>query len=287
MVSSIFRSPTLSNGTFSSPAMGKPGQKLDTKNDWKHDGDFVVAGGKTMPADTPLEQLEAFVPDNGAEIRGDVVMVNGIMTDVALQSADLQAMANKGYRVVGVHNATKGLLADLGQCLADKLNIHPFENRAITTTNRVVADAVEKGLTFNLVGHSQGALIVSDGISPVSRRLTSNGLSSSEVRSAFSKMPVTTLGGASATFPEGPAYSHHYNRADLVPMATGRPLAHALSADSNETMVGFTEKRQAGELPPWSNGISNRFARWVEETTHGVREIYLPHVSEGFLAAAG
>ena len=285
MLSSVFRNPL---GQANHPSFGlttKPGATLNTRDDWKYDGEFVVAGGQTMPAETPLDQLDPFTPNNGAEVKGDMVMINGIMTDVALQTVDLQAMANKGYRVVGVHNATRGLAADLGQCLADKLNFHPFENRAITTAARVVAEAVEKNQHFTLSGHSQGALVVSSALSEVSNGLKAKGLDSQAIACAFSSVPVTTHGGAAATFPTGPRYTHQYNRHDLVPMLTGRPLMATIFPDPNERLVGFSETREPGELPAWSSGVSNRFARYVEETTHGIREIYLPHLGdEGVVA---
>lgn len=262
---------------------GAAGWSLDTRNDWKHDGVLVAAGGKTIAPETALDQVDHYVPSNGAEIKGDVVMVNGIMTDVALQSADLQAMADQGFRVVGVHNATRGLVHDLAQCVGDKLDLHTAENKATRTTARLIQQAAESGRQLSLVGHSQGALIISAALFQVSESLKASGFSAAQTEEKLSEIGVTTLGGAAATFPKGPYYSHHYNTKDLVPMVTGRPLWARLAPDANETLHGFSTVESAGELPPWSNGVGNRLARYVDATTHGPRSIYLPRL-EGVVA---
>lgn len=262
----------------------KAGWTLDTKNDWKHDGKFVVAGGKTMPADTPMDQLSPFLPDNGAEVKGDLVMVNGIMTDLALQSEDLQAMANKGFSVIGVHNATKGMAFDLAQCVGDKLDVHLAENGAISTTMRLLHNSLDNQQPVRLVGHSQGALVISSALHAVSDELKESGLSQEQTEDALSKVAVTSLGGAAATFPEGPTYSHVYNTYDVVPMVSGRPVVAVVSPNQKERFYRISVVRDNEELPPWSNGISNRLARWVDQTTHGPQHVYLPNVPEGVIA---
>lgn len=257
-----------------------PGWSLDVENDWKFDGDFVVDGGKTLPRDTPPEQLKPFTPNNGAEAKGDLVMVNGIMTDVALQTSDLQAMANEGYRVIGVHNATKGMVADLAQCVADKMDFHIAENGAISTTVTLVRKAIEKDSPINLVGHSQGALIISAALGKLRNNLLEGGFSKDQAEHALAKVNVTSLGGAAATYPKGPAYTHIYNTKDAVPMLAGRPLVAKLLPDSKETLYKFSLVQDATDLPPWKNGISNRLARYVDQTTHGPQHVYLPRLPD-------
>lgn len=263
---------------FASNQRPPAGWSLDTRTDWQHDGQLVVAGGKTASPDSALGDLDHFVPSNGAEIQGDVVMVNGIMTDLALQSADLQAMADRGFRVVGVHNSTRGLVNDLAQCVGDKLNLHTAENKATTTTARLVQQAVETGRQLSLVGHSQGALIISAALYQVNKELAASGHSASEAEAKLAHIEVTTLGGAAATYPKGPTYAHHYNTSDLVPMVTGRPLWASLAPDSKESLHSFSACQPAGQLPPWSNGVTNRLARLVDATVHGASAVYLPRL---------
>lgn len=238
-----------------------------------------MAGGRTMPADTPLDQLPPFTPDNGLESRGDVVMINGIMSDVALQAADLQAYANKGYRVVGIHNATKGMARDVAQCLGDKLNLEMANNKAVETARRVAAEVLAKKVSLTLCGHSQGALVLSNALGQLSdERLQANHEDRQKTERELSHLRVDTLGGASATFPTGPIYTHRYNVYDVVPMLTGRPLFSLFKAYPGERFDKFGLVRDAGELPPWKNGITNRLARLVDATTHGARAVYASRI---------
>ena len=259
-----------------------PGWTLDTENDWRHDGDFVVAGGKTMPADTALGKLNPFTPDNGTPIQGDVVMVNGIMTDVALQAADLQSMANRGFRVVGIHNATKGMFRDLAQCVGDKLDLKIANNKAVDTAKRVAREVLAQQAPVALCGHSQGALVLSCALEQLSGELLSTNRNDVErTEKQLSALHVNTLGGASTFFPTGPRYTHHYNSYDLVPMLAGRPLGSVFETYPGEKFDKFSKLRQPEELPPWSNGVSNRLARLVDETTHGPRAIYVDRIPAG------
>jgi hypothetical protein len=239
----------------------------------------VTAGGQTMPADTPLEELTPFVPNNGAEIQGDVFMVNGILSDVALQAADLQAYANKGYRVVGIHNATRGMARDLAQCLGDKLDLSLANNKAVNTARRVTQEVLAKQLAVTLCGHSQGALVLSRAIAEVGEEMSQAGVAKTEVREKLAPLKVETLGGASATFPAGPQYTHRYNTLDLVPMLTGRPLFSLVKRYPGESFHKFSKLRSPEELPPWKNGVVNRLARLVDATTHGARDIYIDRIS--------
>lgn len=258
-------------------AAGKkpPGWSLDTEGDWRHDG-VLVGPTSTASKETPLDQVDAFLPDNGTEVRGTAVMVNGIMSDLELQRADLQALANTGLRVVGVHNSTKGMLRDLAQSLGDKAGLS--NNKAVETTRSLIEKALEQGDPLHLVGHSQGALIVSQALQEYSHRLYESGLSDQQVQQSLSPITVTSLGGSAWTYPEGPTYHHYYNDRDLVPLLTGRPFPAKFFGQDGETLHRFSELNEPGQLPPWQNGWVNRFARWADATTHGARDIYLPRL---------
>ncbi len=259
------------------PPIGQkpPGWSLDTEGDWHHDG-VLVGANSTEPGDTPLDQVDAFLPKSGVEVRGTAVMINGIMSDLELQRADLQALADMGYKVVGIHNATKGMLRDVLQCAGDKLGV--AENKAVETTSRVIQDALREGKPLHLVGHSQGALIASRALGEVLEDLQEEGLTGDQAQKALSPITLTTLGGSAWTFPEGPTYHHLYNNRDLVPLLTGRTFPGKFFSQPGETFQSFSEIKEAGELPPWKNGWVNRFARYADATTHGARAVYIPRL---------
>ena len=251
----------------------QPGWTLDTQDDWRHDG-ALVGEKNTASLNTPLDQVDAFLPSNGAEVRGTAVMINGIMSDLALQRAELQALADTGLRVVGIHNSTKGMLRDFAQSVGDKLGL--ANNKAVDTAARVIGQAVKQREPLHIVGHSQGALVASRALEEVLEELQKEGLSQEQAEKALSPITVTSLGGSAWTYPEGPTYHHYYNDRDLVPLLTGRPIPAKVFDSSKETMHRFSRVSPSGELPPWKNGWVNRFARYVDATVHGARQVYLP-----------
>ena len=63
------------------------------------------------------------MPKNNPNPTKTVIYVNGINTNKAGQSSDLQAIADKtGAKAIGIHNATEGFITDLAQCVTDKLD---------------------------------------------------------------------------------------------------------------------------------------------------------------------
>jgi len=191
-----------------------------------------------------------------------VVMVNGIMTDVALQASDLQRMANTGCRVVGVHNATKGMMRDLAQCAGDKLDLKMANNAATETVAQVIHQILHKDEPPLLVGHSQGALVVSNALG----RVGGEGLK---------KLEVLTLGGASWTFPEGPKYKHFVNVFDAVPMGAGVGAVSWMTCGPDQ-VKRFGEVHRPTNLPSLEEDVSNYLARVVDRSVHGPQDVYIP-----------
>lgn len=243
----------------------KPGMKLDTVNDHKHDGHFVGAGGQTYPPDTHWQDVPPVLPDNGKPVWRSVVMVNGIMTDVALQSSDLQRMANTGCKVVGVHNATKGMAIDLAQCMGDKLDLKIANNGATETVAKVIRDILAKPDVEPplLVGHSQGALVLSNALGRVGGP-------------DLKKLDVLTMGGASWTFPTGPKYGHFVNVFDAVPMGAGVGAVSWLTCGAEDKVTRFSEVNKPTNLPPLEEDVSNYLARVVDRSVHGPQDVYIP-----------
>lgn len=158
--------------------------------------------------------------------------------------------------------------------MGEKLGL--ARNKAVDTAARVIGQAVKQGDPLHIVGHSQGALVASRAVAEVLAELRQEGLSQEQAEKAISPITVTSLGGSAWTYPEGPTYHHYYNDRDLVPLLTGRPIPAKIFDSSKETVHRFSSVSPSAELPPWENGWANRFARYVDATVHGARQVYLP-----------
>jgi len=241
------------------------------------DGAFIGAGGKAYSPTTPHSQIPPILPSDGRKPRGLIIEVNGIMTTGALQLKDMQALADKtGAAVVGIHNSTAGLWMDLKECLNDKLDIGI--NPPVDTVAHAVYDAVKRGEHPVLVGHSQGALILSRALADVRNRLIlEDGMSPAQAEELLWNVRVGTNGGAAKHYVDGPQYAHLVNLLDAVPMATGAGLnaADPLGRPAKGARVRYiTEAHLPNNMPPLSDGVSNFLARAVDRTVHGPQDVY-------------
>jgi nucleoid DNA-binding protein len=219
---------------------------LGGKPDKQYDGMFVGAGGQTFKPGTPLKDIPGVNPVNNPNPTKTIIYVNGIMTDKAGQSSDLQAMANKtGARAIGIHNSTEGFATDLAQCVGDKLD--KGRNPAVDTLADTIYTEIKAGREVNLMGYSQGGLITSRALKDVSRRLRiEDGLSKADVEKTMSRINVETFGAAAATYPDGPKYVHYVNNADAVPTLFGLggnvdPAAFLKDAGKGAVVHRFTD----------------------------------------------
>ncbi|AFE05634.1 hypothetical protein COCOR_04107 [Corallococcus coralloides DSM 2259] len=224
------------------------------KPDRAQDGMFVGAGGKVLPATTKLGDVPGITPKNNPNPDKTILYVNGIMTPTAGQVNEMQALANSsGAKVVGIHNATEGLVKDLGQCVTDKLD--KGKNPAVDTLADTLYSELKAGRDVHLVGYSQGGLITARALNDVAKRLrVEDGLSPAQVEAKLSHLQVETFGAASTKYPDGPQYVHYVNNADPVPTLTGLggdvdPLAFLKDAGKGAVVHRFTD----GNLNPLSN----------------------------------
>ncbi|RKG85960.1 hypothetical protein D7W82_18100 [Corallococcus sp. CA049B] len=224
------------------------------KPDRAQDGMFVGAGGKVLPATTKLGDVPGITPKNNPNPDKTILYVNGIMTPTAGQVSEMQALANSsGAKVVGIHNATEGLVKDLGQCVTDKLD--KGKNPAVDTLADTLYSELKAGRDVHLVGYSQGGLITARALNDVAKRLrVEDGLSPAQVEAKLSHLQVETFGAASTKYPDGPRYVHYVNNADPVPTLTGLggdvdPLAFLKDAGKGAVVHRFTD----GNLNPLSN----------------------------------
>ncbi|MCY1018077.1 hypothetical protein [Pyxidicoccus sp. MSG2] len=229
-----------------------------------HDGKFVGAGGQTFSPDTPLSQIPAVTPRNNPNPTQTILYVNGINTSKDAQASSLQSIADtSGARVIGIHNATEGMAADLAQCVKDKLD--KGHNPAVDTLADTLYNEIKSGRDVHLMAHSQGGLISSRALGDVYKRLRiEDGMSQGDAQKMMGKISVETFGAAAMHYPDGPKYVHYVNRADPVPSLFGLgPVADkwnpAVDGGKGSKVHHFTE--------PHLNPIA----------AHGFESVYLQH----------
>lgn len=229
-----------------------------TPPDKQFDGRIVGANGRTFPPNTPLRNVPAVTPRGGARNGETLIYVNGIQTNVAGQAGSMQAIADRsGSRVVGIHNATTGIVGDLSQSLGDKLDIG--RNPAVDTLADTMYDELKAGRRPHILAHSQGAIITSRAVQDVKNRLMlEDGMSRREAERLLNNVKIETFGGASRRFPDGPQYVHYVNRNDGVPQAFGL----------RDWLNPFAD---AGR-----DAVTHHFRAGKPLVSHGFNEFYLP-----------
>lgn len=253
---------------------------LDFENDWKGDGCLQGANGQLFPADTPLNEVPPVQATTKGPSQGTVVFVNGIMTDAELQNSVHQALAQQGFNVVGVRNATAGMARDLAQCAVDKINPDSIPNKATRTTLSLLEQAAENHQELHLIGHSQGALVINNAVQHFKQNLQEQGKSKEEVAETLSHIHVNTIGGAVYHYASGPKYSHFVNWLDPVAWSAGLAAVSWLTCQDGE-VNHFTELKKPHGLPNIGDGVTTYFSRAVDGAVHGAKEIYIPNLAEG------
>jgi hypothetical protein len=193
-----------------------------SKPDRVFDGHLVGASGKTYPPGTPLSQVPGVTPRTNPNPTETLIYVNGISNDKDTQFRSMQQIADRtGAKVVGVHNATEGMVADLAQCVKDKLD--KGHNPAVDSLADTVYSELKAGRSVHLMAHSQGGLVTSRALTDVANRLRiEDGMSKSQVEQMLGKVNVETFGGAAGHYPDGPKYVHYVNNKDIVPTWFGQ-----------------------------------------------------------------
>ena len=254
-----------------------PAVRPQRAQDVVHDGLLLGADGLASPL-TDLNTLRPVEPDNGVPAQEQVVLINGIMTDVELQQRDMQALANTGASVIGVHNATEGFFKDLFQCVQGKLEVG--ENAAVDSLSNVLAVMLRDERPVRIIGHSQGAILIANALNRLQAALDDAGVSQDDQQGLLSRIQIETYGGAAQRFIDGPSYHHVVNKADVVPMLTGvgldrfNPLGHV---GDKAVVHDFVEVNKVHDLPPLREGMSWKFARSVDRTVHGPADVYFKH----------
>ena len=178
--------------------------------------------------------------------------VNGIDSRVDNQLTDMRRASQKfGYKVLGVHNATEGMVSDLLQCAGDKVGLG--HNPAVTTVRGLILSAVESGESLALIGHSQGALICTRALWQARKELRRQGLDKKEIAAKLGSVTFHTAGAAAYRFPKGPHYHHHVNALDPVTWVAGfmlsLPFINPGHGGTVETFAAYQKPQWAGPKP--------------------------------------
>ena len=232
------------------------------------DGFLVDAKGRTHRPETDPNQLEGIGnPDDKVAF-----FVNGINCDLARQVSDMSRVKAEGHRLVGIHNATAGVIRDLGQCVADKFNLG--ENGAVTTVKSLLLSSLASGQQLTFFAHSQGALICSRAVEEVTDELRQKGWDDARILTNLENVEVHTAGGASYTYADGPKYFHKVNLLDPVAMlagiGSGVPGVHAGEGAETEQINRFVTPSEAPPSPPDTQVKISL----LDKTVHGVSVYY-------------
>ena len=80
-------------------------------------------GRPDVPPGTPLSQIPGVTPKDNPNPTETILYVNGIRRRrTGRPAACRRSRTRTGAKVIGVHNATEGMVADLAQCVKDKLD---------------------------------------------------------------------------------------------------------------------------------------------------------------------
>lgn len=218
------------------------------------DGMLLLRGPEgpgLAPRGTALAEVAAagFKPPPGVTLRPGppVLFVTGIQTTATSQARHAQTLADQGHVVVAVRNATypgetvaESALRDFLQArqdvaLADTKDLGAVEmggvNPAVVSLAQTVTQELREGRPVHLVGHSQGAAIISaaltlvkrviDGGQPAPAGLEPDAWAAQRkaMATAFEASQVESLGGFARRYPPGPSYVHYVNHGDTVPQA--------------------------------------------------------------------
>jgi hypothetical protein len=199
------------------PISGPLVERAGAPPDKQYDGFYVGADRKAYPPSTPLDDVLPVLPRSGRATGERIIFVNGVGNAKDTQAAALQEIADRtGAPVIGVHNATEGFFADIGQSLQDKLD--KGTNPAVDTLANTIYNEIRAGRTVHIMAHSQGGIIASRALTDAYQRLRlEDGLSRSQAERLLGQVRVETFGAAAGSYPDGPQYVHYINRADIVP----------------------------------------------------------------------
>ncbi len=241
----------------SSTPASAPGSSI--RFDADADGLFVGQGPTVYGNNAALSSLPAI--GSGERL---AVVINGINTDVAKHTREMEAVAAAtGTRVIGLHNGKEGgnvltsWAGGIKQVMQDKAARTPEEflrNPATAALTLTMLSEFGAGRPMNLMGHSHGSLIIANALKTV-RAIIDGQFGSGysfalrqKLARALEASNVETFGGAADHYPVGPNYVHWINTKDKISKPVGldsapRGTLAERAGGAKATVVFFTEGR--------------------------------------------
>ncbi len=201
------------------------------------------------------------------------VYTNGIQTKQRDACTTMKKIAeSRCVEVVGIYNATEGMLGDLTECV-ENINRAGTAPAVLSQHDYLLQQLADPdGGEIVLYAHSQGGLITQESLVSVDNELVVKyqeaGLSAPEAKTTtakqMSRVKVYSFGTAENGWPDGPSYHRYTNTSDPVP----RVIA---AAQSNKPDLYPPKGGPDGSLPP------HRFtsAHLNPIASHDMNEVYL------------
>lgn len=199
---------------------------MHSYNEQAINGFFIDGAGIAHPPDRTLTSLTPLLPTTEAEAVDCILYVNGIKTDYERHFGDMQALANSGAAVIGLHDSTEGGSADALRFFQSRYTAK--ETPAIVTLRNCIRKALSSGQPLHLAGHSRGAQNIAVALAlEITHCLNQHGSTITRERATLLK--VETFGGAAPFYPDGPQYIHMDNIFDPVSSIYGLLSKHGLT----------------------------------------------------------
>jgi hypothetical protein len=195
------------------------------------DGAIIGGNEKLTSGRVPLSQVRGFVSTKvleGPRVR--LIDVNGVRTDAKVHAQHLQLIADRfaaaglNVEVVGLHNGTDGTVRDFVQVAKDITTFGRGHNQSTGNLRDQILYAIDHGEQLNLLGHSQGAIIMSRALIEAKTELVVERKLTDVQADALvgAHVTLTTYGGASACYID--PVLHVYNPHDIVASSLGAGL---------------------------------------------------------------
>lgn len=183
------------------------------------DGAYVGAGGQMyIPSRSSPNSILPVTPTNGILSQERIWYVNGVLTKLEKQVTTMQDIANQSHQpVIGIRNASYGLMTDYVQTLKDLRVFGTPDNQATETLTDALYEELKNNRAVHLLGHSQGTVIIRNAINNVKEKFESvEKLSFCEVLQKLGLIRAELYGSPEDEFVNGPAYVHSCNYGDPV-----------------------------------------------------------------------